>query len=208
MAPIEIPHLSDLFENRAPAPHSVSMKRRDQGRLGHVVAAFCVILAQGGCVAGPVGNPHPPEPSRSLEIRSYLGRWYEFARYDSSFEHGCEGVTADYRLKSDGDISVLNTCHKGDPDGPVSIAKGRAKRTGDALGAKLKVSFFGPFYGDYWVLDHADDYSWSIVGEPSGRFLWILTRKSTPSAETQSRLLERAKALGYNLSRLHVTQQH
>jgi apolipoprotein D and lipocalin family protein len=116
-------------------------------------------------------------------------------------------VTAEYALRPDGDINVLNTCHKGEPSGPVSVAKGRAKRTGDRLGAKLKVSFFGPFYADYWVLDRAEDYSWSIVGEPSGRFLWILTRTAVPSLEVQSRLRERVREFGYDLSLVHFTQQ-
>jgi len=178
--------------------------RDRSGRWG-LILVLAFTLA--GCVAGPVGNPHPPEPTRSVELSAYLGRWYEFARYDSSFERGCEGVTAEYALRPDGDINVLNTCHKGEPSGPVSVAKGRAKRTGDRLGAKLKVSFFGPFYADYWVLDRAEDYSWSIVGEPSGRFLWILTRTAVPSLEVQSRLRERVREFGYDLSLVHFTQQ-
>lgn len=78
-------------------------------------------------------------------------------------------MTADYALRADGGIDVLNRCRK--PDGRISNARGRAKIVDAATNAKLKVSFFGPFFGDYWVLDHADDYSWSIVGQPSGRDL-------------------------------------
>jgi len=70
------------------------------------------------------------------------------------------------------------------------------------------VSFFGPFYvGDYWILDHADDYTWSIVGEPSGRYLWILTREAKPSAELRRTLIERTRALGYDVTMLRETQQ-
>ena len=183
------------------------MGERDQGQWWRVVMTALLVCALGGCVAGPVGNPHPPEPVRSVELPAYLGRWYEFARYDSSFERGCEGVTADYAMRPDGDISVLNTCRRGGPDGRKSVAKGRAKRTGDSLGAKLKVSFFGPFYADYWVLDRAEDYSWSIVGEPSGRYLWILTRTGVPSPEVEAHLRGRVGALGYDLSLIHFTRQ-
>lgn len=120
----------------------------------------------------PVGNIAVPQPAKSVEISRYLGRWYEIARYEQAFQKGCDGVTADYALRSDGKIAVLNSCRK--PDGKQKQAQGKAKIVDTATGAKLKVSFFGPFYGDYWVLDRADDYSWSIVGEPSGRYLWIL----------------------------------
>ncbi|MFP3693887.1 lipocalin family protein, partial [Burkholderia sp. SIMBA_048] len=76
-----------------------------------------------------------------------------------------------------------NSCREGGPNGPVRSSEGRARIVAGSGDAKLKVSFFGPFFfGDYWVLDHADDYAWSIVGEPSGRFLWILTRSAKPSA--------------------------
>ena len=127
----------------------------------------------------PVGNPSTPQPAKSVDLQKYLGRWYEIARYEQGFQKGCEGVTADYSLRPDGGIGVLNRCRKS--DGRISQARGRAKIVDPATNAKLKVSFFGPFYGDYWVLDHADDYRWSIVGEGSGRYLWLLSRDATPS---------------------------
>ena len=165
------------------------------------------LVALEACVSGPVGNAHPPEPAKTVELDRYLGRWYEFARYDMMFERGCEGVTADYSLRPDGMIRVLNSCHAGAPTGPLKTAEGRAKRVGDALGAKLKVSFFGPFYADYWVLDRADDYSWAIVGEPSGRYLWILTRTPALTPAVRELVLDRARAMGYDLSLLRYTRQ-
>jgi apolipoprotein D and lipocalin family protein len=72
-------------------------------------------------------------------------------------------------------------------------------------GAKLKVSFFGPFWGDYWVLDHADDYSWSVVGEPSGRYLWVLTREPKPDAARAALLERRVRELGYEWGLVRVT---
>lgn len=166
-------------------------------------------LSLGGCAAAfskhPVGNVAVPQPAKPVEISRYLGRWYELARYEQGFQKDCEGVTADYALRPDGKISVLNKCRK--PDGKLKDANGKAKIVDTATGAKLKVSFFGPFYGDYWVLDRADDYSWSIVGEPSGRYLWILSREANPGQAKLDELIGRAKALGYDTSVLRITKQ-
>ncbi len=155
---------------------------------------------------GPVGNTAVPQPAKAVEINRYLGRWYEMARYEAPFQKGCEGVTADYSLRPDGKIKVINSCRKGAADAPITQANGKARVVAKGNGAKLEVSFFGPFYGDYWVLDRADDYAWSIVGEPSGRYLWILTRKAKPDATTRTLLEARVQALGYDWSLIRVTQ--
>lgn len=166
-------------------------------------------LALGGCAAvlskHPIGNTAVPQPAKLVELSRYLGRWYELARYEQGFQKDCDGVTADYALRDDGMIAVLNTCRK--PDGTVSQAKGRAKVVDPTTNAKLKVSFFGPFFGNYWVLDRADDYSWAIIGEPSGRYLWILARAANPGAATTEALIARAKALGYDTTMLRRTAQ-
>jgi apolipoprotein D and lipocalin family protein len=166
-------------------------------------------LALSGCATvfskHPVGNSAVPQPAKSVELNRYLGKWYELARYEQGFQKDCEGVTADYALREDGMISVLNRCRK--LDGKISDATGRAKIVDAATNAKLKVSFFGPFFGDYWVLDRADDYSWAIVGEPSGRYLWILSRDANPGQARLDKLIGRAKALGYDTSMLRITQQ-
>jgi apolipoprotein D and lipocalin family protein len=168
-----------------------------------------VSLGLGACATiasrHPVGNRAVPEPAKPVDLQRYLGRWYEIARYEQRFQKGCEGVTADYSLRDDGSIDVLNRCRK--PDGTTSDAKGRAKVVDTATGAKLKVSFFGPFYGDYWVLDRGDEYDWAIVGEPSGRYLWILTREATPPESEVQRLTARAGELGYDTSMLRRTRQ-
>ena len=153
----------------------------------------------------PSGNAAVPQPRKSVELQRYLGRWYEIARYEQSFERGCEGVTADYSLKGNGKIDVLNRCRK--PSGEITNARGIAKIVDSATNAKLKVSFFGPFYGNYWVLDHADDYSWSLVGEPSGRYLWILAREATPGESVVKDLVIRVHDMGYDTSMLVLTKQ-
>ncbi len=153
----------------------------------------------------PVGNPNVPQPAKTVDLKSYLGRWYEIARYEQRFERGCEGVTAEYNLRSDGKIDVLNRCRK--QGGKTVEARGLAKVVDAQSNAKLKVSFFRPFSGDYWILDHADDYSWSIVGEPSGRYLWILARQAEPGIELTEELVDRSHALGYDSSMLIRTKQ-
>ena len=101
-------------------------------------------------------------------------------------------MTADYSLQPDGTIIVTKIV-AGKPQGRTE-ARGRAKVVDRLTNAKLKVSFFGPFYGDYWVLDHADDYNWSIVGEPSGRYSSILAREPTPSEATVNGLIHSEQA--------------
>ena len=166
-------------------------------------------LAVSGCASvlskHAVGNTAVPQPAKPVELSRYLGQWYELARYEQGFQKDCDGVTADYALRSDGKISVLNTCRK--PDGSLKSAMGKAKIVDPVTNAKLKVSFFGPFYGDYWVLDHADDYAWAIVGEGSGRYLWLLSRDANPVAAKLDALIARAAALGYDTSMLRITKQ-
>ena len=181
-------------------------RRRRPGPSALALVAAAGLLA--GCVGGPSGNPSVPEPAKPVEVSRYMGLWYEQGRYDASFQEGCEGVTAQYALKDDGEVSVLNTCHQGAPDGPVDTAEGRAVPAGDPLGAKFKVTFFGPaLFANYWVLDRGEAYDWAIVGEGSGKFLWILTREAEIPAAEYERLKARAAELGYDVSMLRRTQQ-
>ena len=172
-----------------------------------VAGGLGVLAACASQGSGRSGNAKVPQPAKAVDLDRYMGRWYELARYENRFERGCEGVTAEYAPRDDGGVTVINTCHKGAPDGPVKVARGRAKVVPGSGGAKLKVSFFGPFYGDYWVLDHAENYSWSIVGEPSGRYLWVLTREPRPDAERAALLERRVRELGYDWTLVRKTRQ-
>lgn len=177
-------------------------KRLLQALLGAMMLSGCAAVQK-----GPVGNLSVPQPAKPVEVSQYLGRWYEIGRYEAGFQKDCEGVTADYSLTKPGQIAVVNQCRKGALDGKASVANGKAKIVEGSNNAKLRVSFFGPFYGDYWVLDRAEDYSWSIVGEPSGRYLWLLHRKPQPGAAIIAQMRTRAAQLGYDLSLLRMTQQ-
>jgi len=170
---------------------------------------ICASMSLSGCAtlsSMPVGNRSVPQPIRPVDIDSYLGRWYELYRYDASFQRDCDAVSADYSRNPNGTIRVLNSCRKGAVDGPLTTASGKAKIVDTVSGAKLKVSFFGPFYGDYWILDHADDYQWSIVGEPSGRYLWILSREPRPSNAQKAMLRRKAEEMGYDWTLVRETR--
>jgi apolipoprotein D and lipocalin family protein len=174
--------------------------------LGGAAAA----LAIAGCIVAfrrhPVGNPDVPAPRRGVDFGAYLGRWYEIARYEQTFEKDCDFVTATYGLRPDGLVGIVNTSR--DRRGRARSARASALAVPGSDGAKLKVAFFGPFYvGNYWVLDHAEDYSWSIVGDPSGRYLWLLHRDAVPGASTIGELEARAADLGYDTSMLRMTRQ-
>lgn len=166
------------------------------------------LLAACAGTPGPVGNSAVPQPAKAVELDRYLGKWFEMARYEAPFQKGCDGVTADYALRDANDsgakISVVNSCTK---DGKLTTADGKAKIVEGSGNAKLKVSFFGPFYGDYWILDRADDYSWAIVGEPSGRYLWMLTREAQPEPAVRALIEARVRELGYDWSMVRVTDQ-
>jgi len=155
----------------------------------------------------PVGNTSVPLPSKPVDVGRYLGKWHEQGRYEASFQKGCEGVTAEYAAKPDGTVAVINSCRDGGLDGPLKTAEASARVIDGSNGTQLKVTFFWPFEGNYWILDHADDYSWSIVGEPSGRYLWILSRAQNISPRQYAALANRARKLGYDIRLLRRTQQ-
>jgi apolipoprotein D and lipocalin family protein len=156
---------------------------------------------------GPVGNRAVPQPVRSVNLTRYMGRWYEQFRYEASFEKDMDDVTAVYSLNDDGTVKVVNRGRKPGDSGDFRESIGKAKIADPETNAKLKVSFFGPFYGNYWVLDHGDDYDWAIVGEPSGRYLWVLTRAAHPAPDVLASLEARVRALGYDWSLVRVTKQ-
>lgn len=175
---------------------------------GVAVAAIGGLFLYSRATRPPVINAKVPEPAKPVDLTRYLGKWYELARHENRFEKGLDAVTAEYALLEDGKISVTNSGMHDWPDGDRSASEGKAVVADEATGAKLKVSFFGPLYtGDYWVLDHGDDYAWSIVGEPSGRYLWVLSRDPKPAPMVAEAIMKRVEALGYDRWALRITRQ-
>jgi len=137
-----------------------------------------------------------------VELKKYLGKWYEIAHLPARFQKGCTDTTATYTPSKNGNLSVLNECIR---NGKVRQAKGRAKVVDKNSGAKLKVTFFWPFYGDYWIIDLGKDYDYAVVGTPNRKYLWILSR--TPQMEDRlfSQLIESVKSKGFDVSKLIKT---
>jgi apolipoprotein D and lipocalin family protein len=168
-----------------------------------LLAATAIALAS--CAARP---PHaqPPTTVASVDLARYAGTWYEIASKPMIFQRGCEGTTAVYTAQPNGTFSVENTCRK--KDGTTAKAVGRAKVVPGTGNAKLKVNFFGPFWGDYWVLAVDEkNYRYALIGGPDRRYLWVLSRTRTMDQETFSQLTGLAKSQGYDLSDLSLTPQ-
>ena len=128
------------------------------------------------------GRKDELEVVQSVDLTRYIGRWYEIARLPNRFEKKCaDSVTATYTLRSDGKVEVVNRCRK--ENGKYTTATGKAKVVDKKTNAKLKVTFFWPFYGDYWILDLGPNYEYAVVGSPDRDYLWILSR--TPQLDEQ-----------------------
>ena len=144
----------------------------------------------------------------ALDLNRYLGKWYEIARFPNRFERGCVGVTAEYSMRSDGDVRVVNTCREGTLDGKITVADGSARV--EAPG-RLSVTFVPwlPFArGDYWVLFVAPDYSMAVVGNPKGTTGWILARTQQISAKQRALAESILSINGYDISKLEDVLQN
>jgi lipocalin len=139
---------------------------------------------------------------KELDINKYLGTWYELARLDHSFERNLVGVKAEYSLREDGKIKVVNSGYKKTLDGKYSEAIGKAKIPDPNIPSKLKVSFFWNFYGDYFVMELDKDYQWALIGSKSDDFLWILSRKPKVADELYEELLNKLRKRGYDTEKL------
>jgi apolipoprotein D and lipocalin family protein len=137
-----------------------------------------------------------------VELKKYLGKWYEIAHLPTRFQKNCTDTTATYTLSEDGNISVLNECRR---NSKVKQAKGKAKVVDKNSGAKLKVTFFWPFYGDYWIIELGKDYDYAVVGTPNRKNLWILNRTPQIDDKLFSQLIESVKSKGFDVSNLIIT---
>lgn len=145
----------------------------------------------------------PPRTVDHVDLARYAGTWYEIASFPSWFQRGCTATTARYALRNDGRVSVRNRCTR---DGEESAIEGVAWPV-DASNARLKVRFFWPFAGDYWVLALDPDYRWAIVGEPDRDHLWILARTPRIDPALYNALIARARAEDFDTARLVRTPQ-
>ena len=161
-----------------------------------VAIAFLLLLT--GCA----GIPENVKPVDSFRLERYLGRWYEIARLDHSFERGLSRVTADYSLRDDGGVRVLNRVYS-EKEKKWKEAEGKGYFVRGPDQGHLKVSFFGPFYGSYIVVElDREDYQYALVCGPDKSYLWLLSRGTEMKGEVRDRLIAKAAALGFDTGRL------
>lgn len=174
------------------------------------LALLAPLLLLGTACAGTPREP-PPATVAAVDLGRYVGTWYEIARLPAPFQDGpgirCTDVTATYTPRPGGRVGVLNRCRNAAAGGAEEAAKGSAYVVEGSNGARLRVSFFWPFYGDYWVIGLDPGYRWAVVGEPRRRYLWILSRTPSMRAGDYAEAVGIARAQGFPIERLQPTPQ-
>ena len=170
-----------------------------------IVSWPLLFIALAGCSFFGSTNYPALEVVPTVDLNRYAGTWYEIASLPVSAQKGCLCTKAEYSLMDDGVIKVVNTCRKNSPNGEVDRAEGKAFVVPGSNNAKLRVQFFWPFRGDYWILELENDYSYAVVGVPSRKYCWILSRTPQMDPEILEMLVQRLKAKGFGVSRMQRT---
>jgi apolipoprotein D and lipocalin family protein len=142
-----------------------------------------------------------------VDLQKYAGKWYEIASYPLSFQRGCHCTTAEYTVTDKGYVIVENRCNRDSVNGKPSYIKGKAFVTKNSGNAKLKVQFFWPFTGKYWIIELPEDYSYAVVSHPNRKYLWILSRTPKMDPAVYDGIIERLKEKQFDLARLQKTVQ-
>ena len=175
----------------------------------NVFGAFALLagsLLGGQCSSAQATSTSPLTAVDNVDLRRYAAKWCEIARYPNRFQRNCQSdTTAIYTLRDDGKVQVVNACRE--KNGKVTTARGTARVVDKRTNAKLKVTFFWPFYGDYWVIGLSPDYQYAIVGEPSRKYLWILSRTPSMEEAPYQKVLRLVEMLGYQPGKLQKTNQ-
>jgi apolipoprotein D and lipocalin family protein len=190
--------------NQDPSLPSIPFILRFTGQL--ITLSLCLgVLLLTGCTSVPDGV----KPVDDFQLNRYLGKWYEIARLDHSFERGLTQVTAEYELQDDGSVVVINRGFDGE-NNEWKEAKGRAYFVGDSDIGHLKVSFFGPFYASYIIAElDKGGYQYALVTGPDHDYLWILSRHPELSEDVTSQLMQKGKKWGFDTdSLIYVEQSH
>lgn len=167
---------------------------------------FCVIasLFIGGCAS----NYPPLQTVDNVDLERYLGTWYEIASFPASFQEGCNCTSAEYKMLDKETIRVINSCRRDSTNGELDIANGKAWIVEGSNNSKLKVSFFWPFKGDYYIIALDEkEYHYAMVGTPSRKYCWILCREKTLDESVFNELVNIAKDKGFDTSKFRMTTQ-
>lgn len=168
-------------------------------RSSHIIVSTAILMTILFIVArsGRAASGFPPLTTVShVDLTRYMGVWHEIARIDHSFQKGCIKSSATYTLLPDGEVEVINRCVN-EKDGRLREAKGRAWSVDPEGNARLKVSFFWPFRGDYWIVDLGKEYEYAVVGSPNRQYLWILARQPPMDEIVYKGILERLASQGF-----------
>ena len=166
-----------------------------------------VLLSIVLCMLTSATTPVKLQTVPYVDLQKYAGKWYEIASFPQRFQKGCNCTTAEYTLSKKGYVIVENRCNKDSINGKQSYIKGKAFVVENSGNAKLKVQFFWPFRGKYWIIDLADDYSYAVVGHPNKKYLWILSRTTKMEDTTYQQIISRIKEKGFDISKIRKTQQ-
>lgn len=160
---------------------------------------YLSFFAFGGCTNQPLATVS------ELDLTRYSGQWYEIARLPNRFEADLKCITANYTLREDGKVDVINRGVNITDQSKTSEATGYAKMPDSEVPGVLKVTFFWPFFGDYYIIDLDPNYQWSLVGSPDRDYLWILARESQLDQSTVNSLVKKAQDAGFDTSKLIYT---
>ncbi len=152
-------------------------------------------------------NSQSLETVPNVDLDKYIGTWFEIASFPQRFQKGCHGTTATYSKTDKDYIIVENRCFKDSINGKESSIKGKAFIDENTGNSKLKVQFFWPFKGKYWIIDLAEDYSYAVVGHPDRDYLWILSRTSKMEDKIYQSILLRIAEKGFDINKLNKTVQ-
>ena len=147
------------------------------------------------------------ETVSAVDLQKYAGKWFEIASFPQRFQKGCNCTTAEYTLTSKNYLIVENRCKKDSLNGKSLYIKGKVFSEKNTDNAKLKVQFFWPFKGKYWIIDLAADYSYAVVGHPNRNYLWILSRTASMDNVVYQEIVSRIEANGYDVSKILKTKQ-
>jgi apolipoprotein D and lipocalin family protein len=178
----------------------------------YLVTIFSIsIMFLISCASSQNKDFPPLTTVEQVDLNKYVGLWYELAKIPNSFQDQCAyGTTAEYRIDEDGDIVVINSCY--DEKGKIDVAEGLAKVVDKKSNAKLEVSFvsfFGirPFWGDYWIIGLDEDYKWAVIGTPTRKYGWILSRTPSLPDDTMQKIFSLLKSQHYNPDSFEISTQ-
>ena len=160
-----------------------------------------ILAATLGLSATLTSSAAAAQPLIQMEIGSMMGRWYEVARLPNMIQHGCQAGASDWTRTLEG-FNVIQSCHKGGPDGPLAEWRAKAK-VADRSNARFRMTFFGGLVSqEYWVLEHRPDQGWLILSTRDGKYLWLMSQKPILPATIRAQAVSRIRQLGFDPARL------